>query len=123
MAPKVKIFLWRACRNCLSTRIRLQAKGIQCTDRCAVCDEFGEDSTHMFFMCSKSMLCWQRIGLWSPLMGAFDTNANFPTNVFAILQHLDQQQKQVFGVTLWSIWKHRNNKVWNNVTETTQANL
>jgi ribonuclease HI len=72
-------------------------------------------------MCSKSMLCWQRIGLWSPLMAVFDINVSFPTNVFAILQHLDQQQKQIFSVTLWSIWKHRNNKVWNNITETTEA--
>jgi len=54
-------------------------------------------------------------------MAAIDINASFPKNVFAILEHLDQQQKQVFGVTLWSIWKHRNNKVWNNVTETAQA--
>ncbi|KEH15732.1 hypothetical protein MTR_0607s0040, partial [Medicago truncatula] len=45
----------------------------------------------------------------------------FSTNVFAILQHLDQQQKQIFSVTLWSIWKHRNNKVENNITETAQA--
>jgi len=34
---------------------------------------------------------------------------------------LYQQQKQVFGVTLWSICSHRNNKVGNNVTETTQV--
>jgi len=54
-------------------------------------------------------------------MDVFDIDASFSTNVFAILQHLDQQQKQVFSLTLWSIWKHRNNKVWNNVTETTQA--
>jgi len=86
-----------------------------------VCEEFGEDSTHLFFMCSKSVTCWHRIGLWSPLMTVFDPDASFQTNVFAILQHLDQQQKQVFGVTLWSIWKHGNNKVWNNATETTQA--
>jgi hypothetical protein len=121
LPSKVKNFLWRACRNCLPTRIRLQSKGVQCTDRCAVCDDFGEDSTHLFFMCNKSMICWQRSGLWSILMAVFDIDASFPTNVFAILHHLDQQQKQVFSVTLWSIWKHRNNKVWNNVTETAQA--
>jgi hypothetical protein len=54
-------------------------------------------------------------------MVVFDYVASFPTNVFVISQHLDQQQKQVFGVTLWSIWKHRNNKVWNNVIETAQV--
>jgi len=86
-----------------------------------VCCDFGEDSTHLFFMCNKSIICWQRSGLWSLLMAVFDIDASFPTNVFAILQHLDQQQKKVFSVTLWSIWKHRNNKVWNNVTETAQA--
>jgi len=100
LPPKVKNFLWRACRNCLPRRIRLQSKGVQCTDKCAVCDDFGEDSTHMFFTCNKSMLCWQCIGLWSPLMAVFDIDASFPTNVFPILQHLDQHQKQVFSVTL-----------------------
>jgi len=47
-------------------------------------------------------------------MVASNHAASFPTNMLAILQHLDQQQQQqqqVFGVTLWSIWKHRNNKV------------
>jgi len=33
---------------------------------------------------------------------------------------LDNQQQQRFGVMLWSIWKHGNNKVWNNVVETIQ---
>jgi hypothetical protein len=54
-------------------------------------------------------------------MVAFDPAASFPTSGFAIFQHLDQQQQQIFGVTLWSIWKHRNNKVWNNVIETAQT--
>jgi hypothetical protein len=54
-------------------------------------------------------------------MVVFDHTASFLTNVFPILQHLDRQQRQVFGVTIWSIWKHKNNKVYNNVTETAQA--
>ena len=86
-----------------------------------MCDDFGEDCTHLFFMCDKSKVCWQRNGLLSLLMTVFYIDASFPTNVLAILQHLDQQQKKVFSVTLWSIWKHRNNKVWNNVTKTAQA--
>jgi len=50
-------------------------------------------------------------------MVVINHDANFSTNVFAILQHMNQQQKQVFGLTLWSIWKHRNNKVMNNITQ------
>ena len=30
LPPKVKNFLWRVCRNCLPTRVRLQSKGVQC---------------------------------------------------------------------------------------------
>lgn len=54
-------------------------------------------------------------------MGVFDPTASFETNVFAILQHLDPKQKQVFCLTLCSIWKHSNNKVWNNITESSQT--
>jgi len=78
----------------------LQSKGVQCTDRCVAYDDFGEDSTDLFFMCDKSKICWQRSELLSLLMAVFDIDTSFPTNVFAILQHLDQQQKQVFSVTL-----------------------
>ncbi|XP_024630813.1 uncharacterized protein [Medicago truncatula] len=35
-------------------------------------------------------------------------------------EDLNTSQQQIFAVTLWSIWKHRNNKVWNNVVETSQ---
>lgn len=86
-----------------------------------MCEGYGEDNTHLFFICSKCVLCLHRTGLCSTLMAAFDPAASFPTSVFAIFQHLDQQQQQIFGVTLWSIWKHINNKVWNNVTETAQT--
>lgn len=36
--PRVKISLWRACRNCLPTRVHLQSKGVSCPGTCVVCD-------------------------------------------------------------------------------------
>jgi hypothetical protein len=59
-----------------------------------VCDDVAEDSTHMFFMCDKSKICWKQSGLWSLLMVVFDIDASFPTNVFAILQHLDSSKNK-----------------------------
>jgi len=37
-----------------------------------------EDGAHIFFLCSKNVLCWQRTGLWSStLMSFFDPYASF----------------------------------------------
>jgi hypothetical protein len=80
----------------------------------ADCDEQDEDSMHLFFACAKSVVRWQHTGLWQSILTSLD-NSIFTLNVFAVLQHLDGQEKHVFGVTLWNIWKNRNNKVWNDI--------
>jgi len=87
---------------------------------CAVYSDHDEDSSHLFFECTKSVGCWQCVGLWLIIHQVWLTTSSCSTNVFSILQKFDGQQKQMFGVLLWRIWKHRNNKVWNNVTETNQ---
>ena len=57
LPPKVKNFMWRACRNCLPTRVKLQSRGVQCPLDCAVCAGPHEDSSHLFFDCGKSIIC------------------------------------------------------------------
>ncbi|KAL5179922.1 putative Polyprotein CP [Glycine soja] len=37
--PKVRVFLWKACRDYLSTRIRLQNRGISCPVACVFCSD------------------------------------------------------------------------------------
>lgn len=44
----------------------------------------------------------------------------FARTIFDMLQQFDTLKKQVFGVTLWSLWKNRNNKVWNDTIESAQ---
>jgi len=120
LPPKIKNFLWRICRNCLLTRVRLIAKGIDCPNICAVCMEKDEDEKHLFFECDKSIVCWQRFNLWNSIYHCWSPNVSCHELIFAILQQLDIPQQQIFAVTLWSIWKQRNNRVWNDVVETTQ---
>jgi hypothetical protein len=38
--------------------------------------------------------------------------------IFALLQHYNIDNSQRFTVTLWSLWKHRNLKLWQDVDET-----
>ncbi|XP_024634419.1 uncharacterized protein [Medicago truncatula] len=92
-------------------RVRIPLyKGVNCPTSFAICDICDEDAKHLFFECSKSVVCWQQVGLWHTIQ-----QVRLPTSSCA-----DIPQQQLFAVILWSLWKHRNNKVWNNVTETAQ---
>lgn len=82
LPPKVKNFMWRACRNCLPTRVKLQSRGVQCPMDCAVYAGPYEDSSHLFFDCGKSISCWQRSDLWNGILQSIHPSASFVENVF-----------------------------------------
>jgi len=41
--------------------------------------------------------------------------------IFALLQSLSNTLSQRMAVIFWSLWKHRNIKVWDDITETCAA--
>lgn len=61
--PKVKNLVWRICRGCLPTRIRLLDKGVVCPPNCASCDSNNEDLLHVFFTCPFAVQVWHRTSL------------------------------------------------------------
>ncbi|XP_058752178.1 uncharacterized protein LOC131625327 [Vicia villosa] len=109
--------LQRLCRDCVPTRRRLLDKGVNCPSNCVSCRDGEENSFHLFILCSKSIECWKRVGLW-PLLQRISSNGElFASVIFSFLQVSNQDHKAIFSVTLWSIWKGRNNQVWNQVEE------
>ncbi|CAJ2655005.1 unnamed protein product [Trifolium pratense] len=116
--PKVKNLLWRICRGCFPTRARLRDKGIQCPSNCVVCDDNYEDTGHILFDCPLSIRAWRSIGLWEKVEAAVKTTTTAATSIFLLLQQLDEQQATHMAALMWSIWKHRNLKLWQDVTET-----
>ncbi|MCH98286.1 ribonuclease H protein, partial [Trifolium medium] len=119
--PKVKNLLWRICRNVLPTRSRLISRGINFPMHCAVCNDAAEDSLHVLFLCPRSVHCWQQASLWDQVNAGLNINNNITDNIFSILNRLDKAQQELFSVMAWSIWKRRNNQVWENVTDTAQT--
>ena len=61
--PKVKNLVWRMCQGCLSTRVRLKDKGVQCTIECVKCDTSYEDLAHMICTCPFAMQVWAKDGV------------------------------------------------------------
>jgi hypothetical protein len=112
---KMKVFLWRVARGCLPTRERLQQKGVNCTNNCEHCQHNFENEWHIFFGCVKAQETWEVAGLWPQIAGLFESANGFVSFFFHLLQLLSQNEIILFVASLWSIWKRRNQKIWENI--------
>jgi len=110
--PKVKNLI------CLPTRIRLLDKGVTCPTNCASCASDHKDFTHVFFSCPFAIQIWNRTGLWSSIQHALSITTSSTAAIFSLLENLSAELSQRLTTVMWSIWKHRNLRVWDDVTET-----
>ncbi|XP_074322978.1 uncharacterized protein LOC141659936 [Apium graveolens] len=62
--PKVKVFIWRFCRNIIPVRRRLSARGLRVPITCTMCLSDIEHMAHLFFDCDFAVDCWRHVGLW-----------------------------------------------------------
>lgn len=58
---KIKIFIWRFCRNNILIRNLVRGKGVQVPVGCAIGEV--EHLLHLFFDCRFADKCWRRVGL------------------------------------------------------------
>jgi len=113
--PKVKHLIWRMCCGCLPTRIHLQDKGVSCPTQCVSCTSEHEDLNHIFFECPFAIQVWNAAGLWFDVQHAAILNDT--AAIFYLLEHCPIDFKQRLTALCWSLWKHRNLKVWEDVDE------
>ncbi|PNX72433.1 pentatricopeptide repeat-containing protein [Trifolium pratense] len=57
--PKTKHLLWRICKGCLPTRLRLQERCVSCPLICPTCEHCNEDDLHALFHCNDSLVARQ----------------------------------------------------------------
>jgi len=98
--PKVKNLIWRICKGCLPTRVRLLDKGVHCPTNCASCDSEYEDFAHVFFACPFATQVWHRTGLWGSIQHALSTTSSATDAIFTILQVLSADLLQRFATVL-----------------------
>lgn len=77
-----------------------------------------EDLAHVFFHCPFAVQTWQVAGLWHTVMTEIQQSISAEAAIFSLLQTLHNELQQRFAAVLWSLWKHRNNKLWQNENET-----
>jgi hypothetical protein len=108
LPSKVKLFAYLADIDRLSTRANLFAKSCVPSAVCAACPAV-ETARHMFFDCPVSARLWRRLDVPIPAgqFSVWDLPAPLPL--------ASDFWRAGVAVTLWSIWKARNDLVFNAV--------
>ncbi|KAL4592620.1 hypothetical protein LXL04_005622 [Taraxacum kok-saghyz] len=115
---KHNIFVWRLSKYRIPTRRKLNDMGmdIPCT-LCPLCGDFEEDSTHLFFECSKTVRGWQKLGAWWSVDVPILKNAEDLLNWSWFTQSNEKSRLKFQAATtavLVSIWRTRNGVVFEN---------
>jgi len=109
---KIKVFLWRALQGVLPTRMRLQDKGVPCTDSCPFCQTNYENDWHVFIRCEEAKSIWRTAGLWELIRDTLNNATSFTACIFSLLRRLTSDKSNDVAMMLWCLWRRRNDKVW-----------
>lgn len=102
----------------LPTHTQLAEKGVQCPTVCAVYGSTNESPLHALFTCPHSRSVWQRAALWSNIEQQLHAFECVRDVFFAMIGPLVSGRRTQLAMLLWSIWLSRNEKEWNNVSNT-----
>ncbi|KEH22274.1 hypothetical protein MTR_7g036825 [Medicago truncatula] len=103
-------------RNCLPTRVRLKDKGVTCPMNCTLCTVSNEDTLHLFFQFSSSLNVWSMLPFFSSISILLQDMDN-KNIIFKVLHDLSKDDATLFCCVLWTMWKQRNNRVWDEVID------
>jgi hypothetical protein len=110
--PKVKHLLWRVCKDCLPTRLRLRNRYVNCPEECPMCLSCDEEEQHLFFRCDMIREAWEVMGLVHIIQPRLLQFTNIRDIIFHICRHESSTLAGKFATLLWFAWQNRNNKVW-----------
>ncbi|GJR22980.1 RNA-directed DNA polymerase, eukaryota [Tanacetum coccineum] len=109
---KINIFVWRARRDCLPTRVNLMRRGVvmESTD-CPICGLVEEDAHHILLQCDLAHSVLRRICRWWDIDWQSWSSFHTWDGWFSSIKIASNNKKileGVFYVAWWSIWVFRN---------------
>ncbi|XP_076892373.1 uncharacterized protein LOC143544101 [Bidens hawaiensis] len=114
---KVGIIAWRAAQERLPTLMALAARNIHLeSTRCPLCGDYDETSDHLFVSCQSSQVIWQVIAQWCKVPTLYAFSIKDLLDFHLTIQGTEKRRKVIHAmvlITIWSIWKLRNDRVFN----------
>lgn len=105
---KIKVLLWRICRNTVPVRNRLRGKGARVPITCMMCTGDIEHLIHLFWDCEFAKSCWQHIGLLYDMR----TVKSAPEWFLEKLSTKSNDNLIKIATVVWGVWWARNKRVW-----------
>lgn len=104
--PKIKVFIWQVCTDCLLTADKLSQKKVECSPICPLCSNEYETTFHILAKCTYTRCCWNNMPSL-PSSEDFQYCSEWFSKIFC---SLDNDLSCMFCVVCWNIWQNRNNK-------------
>jgi len=110
--PKIKNFLWRVCRGCFPTWAHLSSRGVSFPLDYVQCSNNYEDSIHILIECPKVVQVWREANLWDTIDKLLQQDYEIHALIFNFLQNFSTRHCALMATIMWSLWKSRNMKLW-----------
>jgi len=68
-------------------------------------------------VCPFAIHVWTSAGIWYDIENAAINSDSAVNTIFYLLQNSTMNVQERFAATCWSLWKHRNLKIWEDVNE------
>ncbi|XP_060965020.1 uncharacterized protein LOC133034003 [Cannabis sativa] len=107
-SPKVSNFAWPAVSGTLPTCLQLLKRHVVISPICPICQEAEESTFHALVGCCFARACWNR-SLVSICSWSADS---FGSWFQALSARISSQALEEAAMVTWSIWKARNEVVW-----------
>jgi hypothetical protein len=122
--PRCKVFIWLLLQNRLWTAVRLQLREWKSNYFCALCERNVETASHLFIECPYSREIWMMIASWSACTKLAPPNwiRDDVEEWFLNMMDLGSKMAHTLAIlTLWSIWKQRNDVICRDLRKSMQA--
>ncbi|CAN0846243.1 hypothetical protein LINGRAHAP2_LOCUS4363, partial [Linum grandiflorum] len=113
LPPKILHFLWRLLRDVLPTRGHLWRRGLEISGVCGLCGQGYEEAWHMFIDYPEAEHGWRAHGFHDRFLAVDPSAIELKDWIWTCIatQFMNMCVKLLAG--FWSIWRERNNRVWN----------
>ena len=106
VAPKVRLFIWRACRDILPTQTKLFDRNISHSFTCLWCGEESETCDHVLWRCEFVQRVWRECAASIPV--DFEVDMTFRDFIDRCTRELQSPSLEIVFTTAWDVWNARN---------------